>query len=343
MSEHNTNGGLLSNPQTKPSSFDAVSKQAGTPSAQSTSQSNGASKSKAARSQRQQKPTSEAEKRQAVTDLLTGKRQNTETPPNEGVQNAAGEGVGPQANGTAGDANQDSHAVRDDGAGSLPGVSGDTTIKDLAEKLGTTPKKLYEDIQITTQAGETLSLGEVKDRIQTQEAATREIVERETAINQRESAMLQNMQLLQSVMGDLEGKLDPQTVQKLQERTVKQEARERQLMIQTMPELADPAQLDTFRTNVAEHMEQYGFRPNELVIRDHRIALAIKDAIQTKRQLQKLMEFQPEQSPPKAHKPQGKRKAPNRNAEVIANARGSKRPQAKAAAVNAILKGASNA
>ncbi len=333
MNESSMNGGLLAETQTQPKSSEAKSTEAAKPSEHSTSRS----KKQAPRKPQKNRPRSQQERLAEVNSLLSGN-----SSPIEGEQEP--ESHEPAAGFT--DSGETANAPgggdtpsRDDPAGDV----GDLSVKELAERLGTSPKKLYDSIQITTGDGETLTLGEVKDRITTQEAATREIVQRETAISERESATLQNMQLLQEVMSDLKGKLNPQTIQKLQQRTAETEARERQMMLQTMPELKDKAQLDTFRSEVADHMTAFGFRPNELVIRDHRIALAIKDAIATKRQLQKLMEFEPEQDPPKPHKPQGKQRRKNRHAETIANAASSKRPQDKALAVNAILQGAKNA
>ncbi len=340
MSENNTNGGLLSSQQTTQNSYADPFKQAAKPSEPSTSKSKGAQGQRPNRN----KPRSQQDRIEAVNNLLAGKSPHVgedtqlgDQITSQGKRDTTDGDIGPSSGGPAGDASADVDSAVSGGAESLPGVSGDLSVKELAETLGTTPKKLYESLQITTGDGETLTLGEVKDRITTQEAATRESVERETAISQRESAMLQNMQLLDSVMHDLKGKLSPEIVQKLQRQTAEREARERGMMLKAMPELADKAQLDTFRTDVAETMQAYGFRPNELVIRDHRIALAIKDLIQTKRQLQKLMEFQPEQTPPKTRKPQGKQRRPNRSAETIAKGRSSNRPQDKAVAVNAIL------
>lgn len=337
MNDLTMSNGLLATTPTTPKTSDDPFKQAAKPSSPSTSKSRGAQGQPP-----QPKRRSESEKLQAVTDLLSGKTSDENTSLGDD-DTATGNGVGPDPDGAAGDATDVAADANGGDGNEAQGVTGDLSIKDLAERLGTTPKKLYEAIQITTGDGETLTLGDVKDRITTQEAATREIVKRETAITERESAMLQNMQLIQSVYDDLKGKLDPQTIQKWQSQTSQAEARERNLMMQAMPELADAAQLETFRNDVAETMQPYGFAPHELVIRDHRIALAIKDLIQTKRQLAKLMDFQPEKMPPKSRKPQGRTKPPNRQAETIATARNSNRPQDKAAAVNAILQGANNA
>ncbi len=323
MTENATNAGLFAPTQQPQKASEPKSTEAAKPSEASTSQS---------------KPRSQQDRIKSINELI-----HNSNSPQRGVSTAPERGGAEQDLSSAGD-----NASVDENSGTSPTVhddigAGTLSIKELAEQLGTSPKKLYDNIEITTGDGETLSLGEVKDRITTQEAATREIIERETAITERESAALYNMQTLDAVYSELKGKLSPELVQQLQKQTAEKDARERGLMLQAIPELADPTQLEAFRNDASEVMQAYGFRPNELVIRDHRIALAIRDLIQTKRQLKALMEFEPTQEPPKSRKPQGKKSRPNRNAETIANARGSKRPQDKAVAVNAILKGASNA
>lgn len=348
MTDNTTTTGLLSPTQPKQSNIDkhlaAAQKRLGQSTSQSKSDPKTPAPLRGSQGQKpQSKPANNAEKAKAVTDLLLGKTQPNQTPdqtPNQVNDQQAAETPQPDAQETDVGPAPDAASGEDAVAVTPPLAAGDLSVKELADHLGTSPKALYEQLKITTGDGETLTLGEVKDRVVVQEAATREIVQRETAITERESATLQNMQLLDTVYNDLKGKLSPEVVQQMQEHTQQQEARERGMLAKVMPELADPNKLDAFRTDAAEFMEPYGFRPNELVIRDHRIALAIKDLIQTKRQLAKLMDFKPEETLPKSRKPQGKRPKPNRHAQEIANARNSSRPQEKAAAVNAILKGA---
>lgn len=286
-------------------------------------------------------PRTEADKLRDVQALMRGDRP---AQPDEEDTASSGQPEPQEDTARAADRQQRGPNGADDpdleaGADGYGDGAGGMSIKDLATQLGTTPKKLYESLQITTGDGEVLSLGEVKDRITTQEAATREIVQRENSLNERESAILQNMQVLQAVYSDLEGKLSPQTVQRLQAQRKQKEDAERRLMLGAMPELQDPAKLDQFRQDVAETMSKYGFRPNELVIQDHRIALAIKDLIQTKRQLDKLMAFDPEAqaAPPRSQRPQGRRKLPNQVDQAISNARNGTQAD-KVAGVSAVLR-----
>lgn len=281
-------------------------------------------------------PRTQADKLRDVQSLLRGE----DNSPQDGDQDTASSGAIPEPQGdTARVEDRSAAGIPQDDRVSPPDDAGGITVKDLAEKLGTTPKKLYESLTVTTGDGETLTLGEAKDRITTQEAATREIVQRENSLNERESAILQNMQVLQSVYTDLQGKLSPQVVQQMQARTKQKEDAERRLMLSTMPELQDTAKLDQFRQDAAEIMSKYGFRPNELVIQDHRIALAIKDLIQTKRQLEKLLAFDPEANvnPPKANRPQGRRTKTNQVDQAISKARSGTQAD-KLAGVSAVLR-----
>ncbi|SFL44791.1 hypothetical protein [Shimia aestuarii] len=266
---------------------------------------------------------SKSEKLEQINKLLS---------PNEGTdatQNTGQHAADPASSGDGAAAS---------GEASAPESGGTMSIKELATQLGTTPKKLYESLEIGLGDGETITLSEMKSQYKGQHEATRDIVERENQLSAQHAQTLENLQLLNSVYDDLKGKLSPETLQQLQERTNTAEAKERALMVQAMPELTDPAKLDTFRNDVAETMAQFGFKPHELVIRDHRIALAIKELISTKRQLKALMEFEPTKTPPRSQKPQGKRVKPSRTADLLNKARAGSNKD-KAAAVDAILKG----
>jgi hypothetical protein len=218
------------------------------------------------------------------------------------------------------------------------GASGDMTVQALAEQLGTTPKKLYESLAITTGDGETLTLGQLKDRVQGQETATREIVQREQSLQERESAVLQNMQTLQSVMSDLEGKLSPQVIQQMQQRQQRTQARERALMLDAMPELKDPHTFNQFRSDLAETLNAYGFEPSELVINDHRILKVVKDFMGMQKRLEKLLSFDPERevAPPKQQKTQGRHKRQSRTDKLVTRARHGTKSD-KIAGVSALL------
>lgn len=277
-----------------------------------------------------QPPTNEAEKVAQVKALFRGE-QPTDNSPTMGEDQIGGD-LDPSADTAASASTQpQSLSAADLEGDGVPPVSGEEgeragsgfSIKELAEELGTTPKKLYDSLEITTQEGETLTLGQVKDRIQGQLTAEREIAQKEQSIMQREAALLQNQQLFQSLYSDLERNLSPQTVNQLKEQQQRQQQRETALLMNAMPELRDEANFDRFRRDVVEFAGSYGFKPHELAISDHRIAVMLRDAMQTKKRLDKLLSFDPEKdkAPPKSARPQGKQSKPSRVQQAIRSAR----------------------
>ncbi len=217
-----------------------------------------------------------------------------------------------------------------------------TTVAELAEQLGTTQKKLYDSLEITATNGETMTLGALKDKVQDQETSVREVVQRETALHERESAVLRDQQLITAMSSDLVGKVSPELVERYQAQQQQSQAREAQQLRAAMPELADKAAFDTFRGEVVETLSGYGFRPSEMNITDHRMLVILKDLQRTKAQLKKLMEFDPEKvtdkKVPKTHKPQGKTNRGTNRSRMISNARDGTRGQ-KVNAIAALITG----
>ncbi len=211
----------------------------------------------------------------------------------------------------------------------------------LAETLGIKPEQLYKQLQISLgDDGETLTLGELKDRVQSQRQAALETTQRERALDEREASLLHNQQLLAQIGQQLEGKLPPQLVQEVQQRQRQHEAAQNRLMYETMPELRDKQNFERFRNGVIETLQPFGFRPQDMNIQDHRILLVLRDYMRTKAQLQRLMEFEPKQEriPPKQHKPQGNRPKQSRADRLTQQARNGSEAQ-KAAAISAIIRG----
>lgn len=212
----------------------------------------------------------------------------------------------------------------------------------LAEQLGIKPDQLYKQMQISLgDDGETLTLGELKDRVQGQRQAALEMTQKEQAFNEREARLLQNQQLLAAISSEIQGKLSPQTVREVKQRQANHEAHQNRLMYETMPELKDKQNFERFRKGVAETLQPYGFKTNELNIQDHRMLLVVRDLMRTKAQLKRLMEFEPPKEdavPPNQRKPQGKRKRISSAERLKQQARGGTESD-KLSAVSALIRG----
>lgn len=240
-------------------------------------------------------PKSEADKLAAVQDLFSGDKPKNNSPKDGGEQ-----------------ADTDTGYLDDYGEAPAPNAAQAKSldIESLSEQLGMTQEQLYKALKITTGDGEPLTLGELKDKVQGQQAAERESVKRERALDERESALLQNQQLLAQIGNELQGRLSPQTLNQIKQRQANYEAHQNRLMYETMPELRDKQNFERFRRGVVDTLTPYGFKANELNVTDHRILLVVRDLMRTKAQLKRLMDFEPpkpDAQPPKQQRSQAKR------------------------------------
>jgi hypothetical protein len=151
-------------------------------------------------------------------------------------------------------------------------------IKDLAEKLGTSPKALYENIRIPVD-GELLSLSEIKDlaaQAKPQQAELEGI--RETWDAQERQLMTQRQELA-AIMQVLGPRLDPQSEQQVLEYMANTEAQEAHLLKLALPRWQNPTIRQTELMAIAELGKQYGLQGRELeyMIRDHRLVKLLRD------------------------------------------------------------------
>ena len=223
-----------------------------------------------------------------------------------------------------------------------PSGTADLTPKGIADALGVPVEKLYEGLEITLQDGATVSLSELKDKAQTYSTDQHENVKRSVQLDERESAIMSQNQLLASIGTDLQSMVSPETLQRIQTNNAAIEREQQALMYKTMPELKDQASFASFRTDLVEALEPYGFQAHEVNITDHRILLAMKDYMKVKKQLKKLMAFNPdeyqEKTPPAQHRSQNKRKQVDHKANAIKRARGGSETD-KINAVSSLLGG----
>jgi hypothetical protein len=151
-------------------------------------------------------------------------------------------------------------------------------IKDMAEKLGTSPKALYEAIRVPVD-GELLSLSEIKDlaaKAKPQQAELDGI--RETWDSQERQLMTQRNELA-AIMQVLGPRLDPQAEQQVLEYMSRTEAQEAHLLSMALPRWQNPTIKATELGQIADLGKQYGLQPRELeyMIRDHRLVKLLRD------------------------------------------------------------------
>jgi len=185
---------------------------------------------------------------------------------------------------------------------------GPASAKDALEALIATDKAAAYDVAIfNTGDGEPVTLGQLKDAWQDRETATRETVAKAAALDARESEILAHQTLI-SEMGDaIETHIPPELVSQYASRMQAEAGRERRKALETMPELADPTVYEAFRNEAAEYVKQFGYRPEELVIRDHRMLRVLKQAMNDRKRLQKLLDFKPAHKAPASLKQSARR------------------------------------
>lgn len=215
--------------------------------------------------------------------------------------------------------------------------TGPSTLTDLAEQLGMDADEAYK-ITITTGDGEAVSLGDLKDAYQSREADARESAKRGQSLDERESALIADNSFLSEIAQEIKGLMKPDTLEKVTDRLQRNEAQERQKLMAAMPELVDDDVAKNFKTQFAETLLKYGYKPNELHITDHRQVLIVRDLMRTKARLQKLLDFKPDAKPPRAAKPNGRGGNANRQSQLIAAAKKGHEGD-KVAAISHLIKG----
>jgi hypothetical protein len=252
-----------------------------------------------------------------------------QAPPEQAPEPAAGDDL----QGEGGDQGAD-QPESDTGAVEL-------SIKGVAEKLGTTPEKLYE-MEIGPGDGETVTLGALKDAYATRQAAELETAEQTAANRERETVLSRDQQLLGMAMQELGTRLTPQLEHRVRARADEMQAQQRQLMMQVLPELSDSAKLDSFRESVVTGLKEYGFQAHELNFSDHRMVWVLRDMMRDKAELKALRANKPKPEPkplPRTHRPRGKTGTGGGAQAAINRARDSGLESDKLAAVGALLKG----
>jgi hypothetical protein len=260
-----------------------------------------------------QPPLTEAEKAKAVADLLNGADSATERP-------------------------EEPPGDPDDPAPAPEPKSAPKTLSELAETLGASPEDVYK-IELTTGDGEVVSIGDLKDGHRDRQAAQRETAEREAALDQRETAIIAEQRVWASIGESLEQSIPPEAREQLAQQMQERDRVERRRLMDAAPELQDQAKFEAFREDVVKTLGEYGYKPHEIVVGDHRQLMVLRDLIRTKKRLKDLLEYKPKQSPPGGRKPTGRGNEPDGTARAISKAKSSPHEADKVAAVAALLKG----
>lgn len=175
---------------------------------------------------------------------------------------------------------------------------GNKRLADLAKELGTSPKALYDKLMVATGGdGREVSLGELKDRYQEQDALFADVVEGREALATERAETVRTKQVIELLLPYV-GEVPQEVKAQVNEQYEASLAKESRLFTSALPELRDQAKFDQFRTDVTEHMSKFGFSPAELTISDHRLLLLVHDAIDKTKLLDKYRTLKPERPKP---------------------------------------------
>ena len=175
-------------------------------------------------------------------------------------------------------------------------------LDELAAKLDMPLEKVY-DLELTTGDGEAVKLGDLKDAWQDRESAARETVQRSAALDTRETEIMAEATLWGQLGQHFQQVLPEGAKAELARRQEAKQARERNMLMDAIPEFQDPAKFAAFRDDAVEALSAYGFKPHELTINDHRLLVVLRDFTRNKARLDKLLSFDPKAAKPDADRP----------------------------------------
>jgi hypothetical protein len=215
------------------------------------------------------------------------------------------------------------------------------TVKDLAEKLGIEAKDLYEDLHIPTGDGESITLGEFKDRVkelQQLDTVKQDFEDREAKHNREVMAQQAELNQLLSMIPDDQRQ---QLVQAAGQRHHDYVAQQQNKVLEVIPEWKDPDTLARDRDAIIKLGNDYGFSSDEITYtHDSRTLLMVRDMVRLRERLANADPGSKRQDKAKAGKPgkgQTKRKS-GKLAQAIRGAKESSDPRAGQAVVSELLR-----
>ena len=194
-------------------------------------------------------------------------------------------------------------------------------LHEAAERLGMETKDLYK-LELSTQEGETVTLGALKDAWQNRQAHEQEIVKRNVQLDERENVTLQAQVLWAQLGEQAAATLTDQQLMQLKQQMVEREEAERATMLKIMPELAEPQTFAKFRQDAVDLLtKHYRYQESEIVINDSRQLQVIRDNIRMRKRLADLEAFQPKPVSPTSTQSKGNANPGANKARSVAQAK----------------------
>jgi len=179
------------------------------------------------------------------------------------------------------------------------------TLQDAAKTLGMEPEAIY-GLEIKTADGETTTLGALKDAFQGRAEASRASIARELQIDQRETAVNQEVQLWAQAGEEIAKAISPDVRKELVKQSIARQTREWDALLLDMPELADDTKRRDFDASASKLLsERYGVKASAT----RRIeVLVLRDLMRAEARLAEIMAFEPKAKQParRSDLPQGR-------------------------------------
>ena len=159
-----------------------------------------------------------------------------------------------------------------------PEAAQNLTVKALAEKLGIEPAELYQSLRIDLAEGQSVSLGEFKDRAKDlveADALLAEASERQLTV---ENELLAKNQAMVRQMQQLGIQLTPEAQREADEQAKQYRAHQASLALQAMPEWKDEKARGVDIARIERIATEYGFSEAEQgILLDHRLLKLFRD------------------------------------------------------------------
>jgi len=175
------------------------------------------------------------------------------------------------------------------------------TVKQLAERLQAEPAELYKALQIDLGNGESLSLGEIKDRAKDLVKSEAILAEANDQRLQIENDLLVKNQALQRQAQAAGIQLTPELVEQMQaERKQYNELQDR-IAVELMPEWSDTEARHEDQKRISKALDEYGFYEAEkALVKDARLLKVFRDIQRLREDIRAVKPVRPKQKPPQS-------------------------------------------
>ena len=176
--------------------------------------------------------------------------------------------------------------------------------KQLAEKLGITPRQLYAGLKL--KMGETeMSLSEIKDRAKDMLVSDERLVSADKHKLDSENDLMRKQQALAMAVQESGVQLSPQMLQRAQAANAEYGRNQAEAALTAIPEWTDPAVQNADYELIRGLQNEYGFSSAEAEnMRDHRMVKLFRDFSQQNKRLSDATESEVRKSSSQASKRQ---------------------------------------